>query len=251
MTTETTRRILRPEQRLIVSADFKPPKDEPKKRQWARTQVLNLADDLHGTGIGIKINSALRAIGYDLADEMHNRGLSLCADLKIFDIGETLSTDGIFLKEAAPELLTVVCFAGKAAIVALKAELPNTEVLGVSVLTTFTDGDSVDMFDRSAESAVLHFSGLVADSGLDGLISSAKEVLALRAKFGDRFSFNTPGIRPKWAVVPGDDQKRVMTPTEAIQAGVTRMIIGRPIIQAKNRRDATMQTLDEIISALG
>ncbi len=242
--------ILTPAERLIVAADFKP--IAPNGHEWVRTQVLNLCHSLKGTGVYLKVNSVLRACGYELIDEIHSYGLKVFADLKLFDIGETLSTDGILLKEAKPELLTTVCAAGVSAMQALKAELPDTEVLGVTVLTSLKDADTQTMFTCATEEAVMRFAELAADAKIDGLISSPKEAAALRAKFGMLLSLNTPAIRPTWAIVPGDDQnpERIMTPAKAIKAGADRIVVGRPILNAENPYDAVMRTIEEIASVV-
>lgn len=245
------RRTWTPAERLIVAADFKP---RPIMRNGAAdviSQVLALVESLTGTGVCLKVNSALRASDYYLIDKIHSRGLRVFADLKLFDIGETLSTDGVLLREAKPEFLTVVCTAGVTAMRALKTELPDTEVLGVTVLTSLGDADTQAMFDCSTEAAVMRLAQVAADAKIDGLISSPMEAKMLRAKFGRILSLNTPGIRPTWAIVPGDDQnpERIMTPKKAIRAGADRIIVGRPIVQAAKPYDAVMRTLEEIASA--
>ena len=242
-------KILAPAERLIVPADFKP--TAPNGKDWVKAQVLALADSLKGTGVYLKVNSALRASGYDLIGEIQSRGLRVFADLKLFDIGNTLSTDGVLLKEAKPELLTTACVAGVTAIQALKAELPDTEVLGVTVLTSLKDADTQAMFTCSTEEAVMRFAQVAADAKIDGLISSPKEAEVLRAKFGIVLSLNTPAIRPTWAIVPGDDQNpdRIMTPAKAIKAGADRIVVGRPIVKAEKPYDAVMRTIEEIASA--
>lgn len=250
-------KTLTPAERLIVAADFKLGEVYPLSpadrncRNKIRDRVLSLADSLRYTGVCLKINSALRAVGYDLIDEIHLRGLRVFADLKLIDIGETLSTDGAFLKEAKPELLTTMCVSGITAMRALKAELPGTEVLGVTVLTSLKDADTQAMFTCSTEEAVIRFAQVAADAEIDGLISSPREVEVLRAKFGMVLSLNTPAIRPTWAIVPGDDQnpERIMTPAKAIKAGADRIVVGRPIVRAQNPHDAVMRTIEEIASA--
>jgi len=247
---------LTPAERLIVAADFKPNPTKGENRNWARRRVLMLADELSGTGVCLKMNSILRACGYHLIKEVHDRGLRVLADLKLYDIGETLSTDGMLLKEFKPELLTVACIAGVPAMQALKTELPDTEVLGVTVLTNTKDGnepsDAQAMFVCSTADAVLRFAKLAGYAGINGLISSAKEAEMLRAKFGVAMTINTPAIRPVWAVVSGDDHdpERIMTPTKAIMAGADRIIVGEPIVKAGKPRDAVMRTIDEIASAI-
>lgn len=257
-------RILTPAERLIVAADFKPDDTRPyiptlgnKKSLWRdciRGKVLSLADSLKGTGVYLKVNSALRACGYDLIGEIHSRDLKVFADLKLFDIGETLSTDGILLREANPELLTTVCVAGVTAIQALKAELPNTEVLGVTVLTSLTEAETYCIFQAHINVAVTMLAGLGENAGLDGFICSPKEAGMLRSLISSNRTINTPGIRPVWTIVPGDDQnpERIMTPARAIRAGADRIVVGRPITKPREGMtsyDAVMRTIEEIASA--
>lgn len=243
-------KALTPAERLIVAADFKPRPEMGLGRADVASQVLMLAQKIKGTGVYLKVNSALRASGYNLIGEIQSLGLRVFADLKLFDIGETLSTDGVLLREAKPELLTTVCVAGVSALSALKAELPETEVLGVTVLTSLKDADTNAMFTCSTEEAVMRFAEVAATAKIDGLISSPKEAEMLRVKFGVVLSLNTPAIRPTWAIVPGDDQNpdRIMTPAKAIAAGADRIVVGRPIVKADSPYDAVMRTIEEIAS---
>lgn len=245
-------RTLTAAERLIVAADFKPEKEKGQGKEWIRGKVLSLAQTLRDTGVYLKVNSALRACGLGLISEIQSHGLKVFADLKLHDIGETLATDGALISVYKPELLTTFCAAGVSGLRALKAELPDTEVLGVTVLTSLTDADSGTMFGSSVEDAVIRFADVAAEAGIDGLICSPKEAEMLRLKFGDLLSLNTPAIRPTWAIVPGDDQNpdRIMTPAKAILAGATRIVVGRPIVRAESPRDAVMRTLEEIDSAL-
>jgi orotidine-5'-phosphate decarboxylase len=243
-------RVLTPAERLIVAADFKP--EPPNGREWVREQVLALATALKDLGIYLKLNTPLRACGYGLIDEIHALGLLVFADLKLFDILATLAIDGALLKEARPEIVTTVCGAGVRAMRALKAELLDTEVLGVTVLTDLTDEETRAMFTCSTEEAVLRLARFAANAEIDGLISAATQAGVLRSEFGLVLSINTPAIRPSWAIVPGDDQnpERIMTPAKAIQAGADRVVIGRPIVNAKSPYDATVRTIEEIALAV-
>ncbi len=241
--------LLTPAERLIVAADFKP--TDLAEKDWVKAQVLGLAYSLRGTGVYLKVNSALRVCGYDLIGEIQSRGLRVFADLKLFDIGETLATDGALLRRAKPDILTVACVADVAAMRALKAELTDTEVLGITILTSQTEEGVRHLYDSSIEAAVMKLALLGETAGVDGFISSAMEAGCIRDVITRPMTINTPGIRPKWAIIAGDDQNpnRIMTPAKAIQAGADRIVVGRPITRAVNPYDAVMWTLDEIASA--
>ncbi len=234
---------------LIVAADFKPTR--PEANEEVVGKAVSLAEKLRGTGVYLKMNSVLRSGGYPIISNIHYFGVKVFADLKFFDIPETLAIDGMLLREFKPELATVACSTGVKAIQFLKTELPDTELLGVTILTSFNEDDSNAMFTCSTEEAVLRLAGFGQDGGVNGYISSGKEAEVLRAKFGLVMSLNTPAIRPAWAIIPGDDQNpdRIMTPAKAIKAGADRIVVGRPITQAPNPYDAVMRTIDEIASA--
>lgn len=260
---------LTPAERLIVAADFRPiPYDELKflepfqimlsqradtpyrhlMQEYVRWKVLTLANSLKGTGVYLKVNSALRACGHSLIREIQDRGLRVFADLKLHDIPETLTIDGMFLHEAKPEILTVVCTSGVDAMKALKAQLPDTEVLGITVLTSFSGAEVDNIYHRSIPTTVCCLAEIAQDAGLDGWIASPHEAEMLRT-LSDTMTINTPGIRPVWANVASDDQKRIMTPAEAIKAGADRIVVGRPIVKAEKPYDAVMRTIEEIASA--
>ena len=243
-------KTLEPAQRLVVAADFKP--IAPNGRDWARAEVYRLAESLRGTGVTIKVNSILRACGYDMIGVLHANGLRVFADLKLDDISETLSTDGALLQEFKPELLTAKCTAGEKALIALSDALPDTEVLGVTFLTSQTLEDAISIYNCTPEDVVRRLAKVAVAADIGGLVASPAEAQMLRAIVGDR-SINTPAIRPSWSLVEGDDQNpdRVMTPAKAIAAGADRIIVGRPIVKAESPYDAAMRTIEEIASVLG
>jgi orotidine-5'-phosphate decarboxylase len=243
------KKMLKLEERLIVAADFKPPGGSG--RFWVETQVLGLAKKLERTGVILKVNSALRACGHGLIDQIHNHGLGVFADLKLYDIPNTLETDGAFLRRSRPELLTTVCSAGVAAMSALQKELPETEVLGVTVLTSLNGADVQEVYGRNMDDTVLTLAKQAVVAGIGGWICSPREAAILRI-LSDRMTINTPAIRPAWFKDPKDDQnpERIMTPAKAIQAGADRIVVGRPILKASDPLDAVKRTLDEIASAV-
>ena len=241
--------ILTAAERLIVAADFKPEPGQFRIEDWVRCQVIALAVKLKGTGVCLKVNSALRICGYDLIRQINNCGLDVFADLKFKDISETLTIDGMFLGPYQPKFVTVCCDAGLNAMRAFKAAIPSgVEVLGVTALTTFDDDESYAIYGCPVEEAVDRLAKRAIEAGLDGFIASGKEAPSLRAVIGNVMTINTPAIRPLFAKVVGDDQnkKRSMTPAEAIEAGADRIIVGRPITQANNPLEAAWDTISEI-----
>ncbi|HVM73646.1 MAG TPA: orotidine-5'-phosphate decarboxylase [Candidatus Paceibacterota bacterium] len=240
---------LTPAQRVIVAADFKV--SDGQSISSIENEVLMLAGQLSGTGVCLKFNSILRACGYHLIQKICDYGLDVFADLKLNDIPNTLQCDGTLLREYKPKFLSVMCPAGIKAIRGLKDELPDTRLLGVTVLTSLDDATTIPMFGGPVKEVVPRFAEIGKAGGVDGLVCSPAEVTELRQRHGDRLLLVTPGIRPSWAPVPKDDQnqERVMTPVEAIQSGADYLVVGRPIIGATDRRTATMRIIEEIAAA--
>jgi orotidine-5'-phosphate decarboxylase len=243
---------LEPAERLIVAADFKLDPKYADGRATVHDRLRLLADKLRGTGVTIKVNSALRALGYGIIGELHDRKLKVFADLKLNDIPETLMIDGQLLNEAKPDIVTVMCSTGVKGMETLKKELPETNVLGVTVLTSLTEFDVHFMSSCSIQEGVRRYAELATTAKIDGLICSPAELGVLQIYKEGGMSLNTPGIRPAWSLVEGDDQNpdRVMTPAKAIKAGATRLVVGRPITQAQDPYMAVMKTIEEISQAL-
>jgi orotidine-5'-phosphate decarboxylase len=97
----------------------------------------------------------------------------------------------------------------------------------------------------------MKFALLAETAGADGLICAPTDIAFIQSVVKRQMSFNTPAIRPTWAIVPGDDQnpERIMTPAKAIKAGADRIVVGRPIVKAEKPYDAVMRTIEEIASA--
>lgn len=244
---------LKLEERLIVAADFDPREHGGVK--GVEEKVLQLGTELSGLGVYIKVNSILRASGYTLIEKLHNMGLKVFADLKLIDIPNTLRTDGQILSQFKPELLTVMCNAGIDAMRALQQSVgQDTEVLGVTVLTSLNEEETQQIFSCSAKAGVLRFARMAQLAGVGGLILSPKEIEVVKDRPELNLTLNTPGVRPKWSLVENDDQSRVLTPKMAIENGADRIVMGRPILQAKpndqglpsSPREAVERTLEEI-----
>lgn len=244
------------EERLIVAADYNP--CDFGGRQGVRKKVLELAREIEGTGVYLKLNSVLRACGYDLIDELHQLGLKVFADLKLIDIPHTMGIDADLLNEVKPEIITVMCCAEVDGLLAVRKKLNiDIEVLGVTVLTSLDEERCQSVFGCSTKAGVLRFACLAQLAKISGLVLSPHELKIVVARPELTMTYNTPGIRPEWNVVDGDDQSRVMIPRKAIIAGADRIIIGRPITRAgkkpgiiKSPREAIEFTLEEIEEAI-
>jgi len=127
----------------------------------------------------------------------------------------------------------------------LKAGNYKTQLIAVTVLTSMGREDLKDIgLDIEPNEHVKRLAQLTKDSGLDGVVCSAQEAKMLRETIGKDFALVTPGIRPEGS--NADDQKRIVTPKQAMLDGSTHLVIGRPITQSKNMR----QTLKDILATL-
>ncbi len=240
---------------LTIAADFEP--TYQTGWQGVKGKVLKLATQMEGLGVTIKTNSILRNCGYGLILELKGMGVKVGADLKLVDIPETMKIDAMLLAPFKPDFLTIMCNASVKAMQWVKDALRNEgiEVLGVTVLTSIDDEECQGVFGCTAPAGVIRFARLASAAGIDGLVLSPKElpiITARQREYGEfkNLSLNPAGIRPADKKVEADDQKRVGTPTHAILNGARRVIIGRPITQAPNPREAAQQILEEIQRAL-
>jgi orotidine-5'-phosphate decarboxylase len=128
---------------------------------------------------------------------------------------------------------------------AMEAKPPNLSLLGVTVLTSATQ-ETLREIGVATEMPkhVLHLAKLGQQTGIDGLITSPREVGLLRQRLGSEIVLVTPGVRPAWAAA--DDQKRFTTPSEAIKNGADYMVIGRPITAAADPRAAVERVVEEL-----
>ena len=199
--------------------------------------AARLGDTVGGVKLGLEFFTACGPTGYARVAEA---GLPIFLDLKLHDIPNTVAGAVRAVAPLAPKLLTVHVQGGPAMLraaadaatqAAADLGVARPKVIGVTVLTSLdaTDlarvgvaGPVVDQVRRLAE--------LAQASGLDGVVCSPVEIAALRADRGDDFTLVVPGIRPAGAAA--GDQKRVLTPAEAVAAGADVLVIGRPITQA-------------------
>ena len=165
--------------------------------------------------------------------ELAELGLPVFLDLKLHDMPNTVAKAVQALSPITPAVLTVHAAGGRAMLEDAKAAAPaGTKVVAVTVLTSLdgNDLDSIGVADDS-HAQVERLAGLAREAGLDGIVCSGNEVAAARKKWKDGF-FVVPGIRP--ADAAAGDQKRVMTPRKAIDAGASILVIGRPVTAAED-----------------
>ncbi|MDY7525318.1 orotidine-5'-phosphate decarboxylase [Sphingomonas sp. AAP5] len=165
--------------------------------------------------------------------DMAELGLPIFLDLKLHDIPNTVAKAIMALRDLAPAILTVHAAGGRAMLEDAKAAAPaGTKVVAVTTLTSLdgTDLKSIGCMGDPHEQ-VLRLTELARDSGVDGVVCSGEEVAAAH-RFWPKGFFVVPGVRPADGVV--GDQKRVVTPRAAIDAGASILVIGRPLTQAED-----------------
>ena len=183
--------------------------------------------------------------GYDLARELSAEGRKVFLDLKLFDIGATVERGVRSLQGIGADLLTVHADPDTIRGALQGRADEKLKVLAVTVLTSWDQatlndhGIPMGVFDL-----VLRRAEMAAEAGADGVIASAAEAEEIRKRFGDRLEIVTPGIRPAGAAA--HDQKRVITPRDAIEAGADRLVVGRPIVEAADPAAAAAAIIAEI-----
>jgi orotidine-5'-phosphate decarboxylase len=214
-----------PRQRLIVALDV-------STAAAARKIVAAVGDSAHAYKVGMQLYSAE---GPSIVRELVGSGRRVFLDLKYHDIPNTV---GAAVREAARlgvSMLTVHASGGgkmlRAAVEAVQK--PGLLVLAVTVLTSLDDVELGKIGLRGgALDQVLRLAALALSNGCKGVVASALEAAALREEFGLDFTIVTPGVRP--AGSGPNDQARVVTPSEAISAGASHIVVGRPITEASD-----------------
>ena len=197
---------------------------------------------------GLKIGKELfTLLGPDFVREQIERGFSVFLDLKFHDIPNTVAKAVASAAALGVDFLTVHALGGsvmmKAAAEANHKVGNPLQLLAVTVLTSHAQTDIEALgFDMPLEQLVKRLALLAADAGINGIVCAASDVPVLREQLNKDCCFVTPGIRLDSSQSAQDDQARVMTPKQAINAGANYLVIGRPITQAEN----PIQVLHEI-----
>jgi len=153
-------------------------------------------------------------------------------DLKLHDIPHTVAGAASAIQELAPRFLTVHSSGGREMVRAAVDAVPGTSITAVTILTSLSEEDlfEIGYANNALESAVA-LATLSVNAGAKAIVCSPLEISAIRAVVAPEIEIITPGVRPA-RDTPADDQKRVMTPRDAISAGASLLVIGRPITSA-------------------
>ena len=213
----------------------------------AKALAAKIRAHIGGFKVGLEFFLANGAAGYRAIAEL---GTPLFLDVKLHDIPNTVAGAIGSLLPLQPDFITLHTSGGAAmmraaAEAAAKTTGKKPKLLGVTVLTSLDTDDlrAVGQQPDAAQQAT-RLARLAQDSGLDGVVCSPAEVALLRQACGPDFILMVPGIRPTWAAT--NDQKRVMSPREAITAGATHLVIGRPITGATDPAEAAQKVLAEL-----
>jgi len=211
-------------------------------------KALALADTLRGTVAGYKIGKQLfTAEGPDVVRALTARGDRVFLDLKFHDIPNTVAGAVRSAMATGAWMVNVHASGGSAMMraaaqaahdTAAKTGAARPLVIGVTVLTSMDEAALAEVgTTRPVIEQVVHLARLAKAAGLDGVVASPQEIAAIRTACGPDFHIVTPGIRPA-GQAGTDDQARTMTPKEAVAAGATYLVIGRPITAAADPRAA-------------
>jgi orotidine-5'-phosphate decarboxylase len=213
----------------------------------AKTLVLDLKDYIGGIKLGMEFFNSFGPEGVKTIKKLN---IPIFLDLKLHDIPITVYKTVKSLLDLEPAIINVHASGGKEMMMAASRALREsnnvkTKIIAVTVLTSLDNNDLKEIgFDEKSDTLVVKLANLVKDSGLDGIVCSAKEISLVRKSIGDDFILVVPGIRPHKDKL--NDQKRVMTPKEAISLGADLLVIGRPITNAENQIKATKEILNQI-----
>ncbi len=219
------------------------------------SHAKQLARTLEGAVGGLKLGMEFfYANGPDGYKQVAEEGAPIFLDLKLHDIPNTVAKAVGSLMPLAPKIMTIHTQGGPEMMrraadaadeAAAKLGVARPVLVGVTVLTSL-DGDDLSAMgvEGAVEDQVVRLASLAKESGLDGVVCSPMEVAAIRGALGDDFHLVVPGIRPKGAAL--GDQKRDMGPKQALDAGASTLVIGRPITQADDPAKAARLIADEI-----
>lgn len=218
----------------------------------ATTWAAKIGDHVGGIKLGLEFISAHGPKGVQQVVKASDRPVFL--DVKFHDIPNTVAGAVRAITAAKPFMVNVHAGGGRAmmeaaakaaADAAYEHVVARPLVIGVTVLTSLGDEDLAEIgFAHPADEQALRLAVLAKESGLDGVVCSPREASRIRAECGPNFKLITPGVRPAWAAT--NDQKRIMTPEQAVAEGADYLVIGRPITAS----DDPAAAAQKIVTAL-
>ncbi|MFM2444919.1 MAG: orotidine-5-phosphate decarboxylase [Pseudomonadota bacterium] len=227
-----------PRDRLIVALDL-------ADTAAAQAMVARLGDAVTFYKIGLELTYGG---GLALARDLVAQGKQVFLDLKLHDIPNTVARATEQVAQIGATFLTIHAFPQTMKAAAGALGTSPMKLLAVTVMTSYDDADLAEAgYGSGVKDLVARRARQAQASGVHGLILSAEEVAAMRALLGPDMLLVTPGIRPAGAALA--DQKRVMTPAEAIRAGSDYLVVGRPVTQAADPKAAAGAIVAEIAEA--
>ncbi len=232
--------MLSSNERLIVSVD-----SNEVDTLHLYSEVLDKARLLSARKVVIKLNTAIYSCGCPIIEDVQNH-CPVFADLKLCDVRDTVIRYARTLEKYKPSFLTVMSVIDDITVVK-EIVGKGTTILAVSVLTDMEESDVRGVYKTKHLTTVLRLAERALARGADGLIAPPHDVARLRRCFGDDIEIICPAIRPSWySGLSG--HTRTMTPHDAISAGATRIIVGKPITEAVDMNDAIERIIAEIDS---
>lgn len=221
----------------------------------SKEQALSLVDELKPFVGLFKVGSQLfTSAGPEFVSEIIRRGAKVFLDLKYHDIPNTVASAVVAATRLGVSICNVHALGGLEMMRFVKEEcdkvcekegLTRPTLLAVTVLTSHDQNSINDLgIDELLPDLVVRLAKLAAKAGLDGVVASAHEITLVRKAVDSPFVVLTPGLRPSWA--GNQDQKRVMTPEEALKAGADYLVIGRPILATLSPKIAAQRILESL-----
>jgi orotidine-5'-phosphate decarboxylase len=223
-------------------------------REEAVKYVTVLKDDIGLFKVGLELFVSQGPAVLKAIREVTSAGIFL--DLKLHDIPETMRRAFMAASEYRPEFVTVHCDQGEGILIDVASNNPGkTKILAVTLLTSLNSKNLARLgytedYVKDLSKFVLLRARIAREAGCHGVVCSGHEVSVIKKELPDVIAL-TPGIRPAWSVVDKDDQKRIVTPGDAVKRGADYIVVGRPIRDAKDPRQAAKMVAEEIESALG
>ena len=216
----------------------------------SETEAYELSKELRGHIGAIKLGlEYFDTFGPEGIIKIQNLDIPIFLDLKIHDIPQTVKKTIDTISSLKPAILNIHALGGKKmmeyALDAVSKSSPATYLIAVSILTSL-DNDDLRMMgiDISTKKIVSNLAKLAKEIGLSGVVCSSEEIKMVRESCGKNFKIIVPGIRPEGS--NKNDQKRVMTPKEAIILGADHLVIGRPITESKDPKNTAIEIINSI-----